>query len=66
MTDSQGELEGFYLSQTLDGLDYGPLELAALAEEVTREDVIAVARSADCDLIYFMKGGAGEENADGE
>ena len=28
LTDSQGELEGFYLAQVLDGLDYGPMELA--------------------------------------
>lgn len=65
LADSQGELEGFYLSQTLDGLDYGPEELAALAEEVTREDVAAIARSVDCDLIYFLKDG-GEEDADGD
>ena len=61
MSDSQGELEGFYLAQTLDGLDYGPLELAALAEDVTKEDVVRIARSVDCDLIYFLKGGKQEE-----
>lgn len=65
MCDSQGELEGFTLSQTLDGLDYGPLELAALVEDVTKEDVVRVAKSVDCDLIYFLKGGAREE-ADGD
>ena len=65
MSDSQGELEGFYLAQTLDGLDYGPLELAALAEDVTKEDVVRIARSVDCDLIYFLKGGKQEEE-DGE
>ena len=59
--DSIGELEGFYLSQTLDGLDYGPAELAALAEDVTKEDVQAIAESIECDLIYFLKG-SGEEN----
>ena len=36
MTDSQGELEGFTLTQALDGLDYGPLELAELVNDVTR------------------------------
>ena len=65
MSDSQGELEGFYLAQALDGLDYGPLELAALAEDVTKEDVVRIARSVDCDLIYFLKGGKQEEE-DGE
>ena len=52
--DSQGELEGFYLSQILRGLDYGPAELAELCEDVTKEDVVAVAQSVDCDLIYFL------------
>ena len=55
MTDSQGELEGFLLSQTLDGLDYGPLELAALVEDVTAAEVSAIARSTECDQIYFLK-----------
>ena len=66
MCDSQGELEGFYLSQTLDGLDCSPLELAALAEDVTKEDVVRIAQSVDCDLIYFLKGGAPEEEEDAE
>ncbi len=65
MTDSQGELEGFLLAQTLDGLEYGPLELAALAEDVTMEDVVRIARSVDCDQIYFLRG-AEQEEADGE
>ena len=56
LTDSQGDLEGFYLSQALDGTDCGPLELAELAETVSREDVIGIARSVECDLIYFLKG----------
>lgn len=56
MSDSRGELEGFYLAQALDGLDYGPLELAELAEEVTREQITAVAADAECDMIYFLKG----------
>ena len=61
LQDSQGELEGFYLSQTIDGLDYGPMELAALCEEVTKERIVAVANSVECDLIYFL---SGEEDAD--
>lgn len=63
LMDSQGELEGFYLAQALDGADYGPMELAELAESVTKEDVVAIANSVECDLIYFLKGGgdAGED-----
>ena len=68
MMDSQGELEGFYLSQALDGLDYGPLELAELVGEVTREQVAAVAANAECDMIYFLKGDSSsdEEEDDAE
>lgn len=64
--DSIGELEGFYLSQALDGLDYGPAELAALAEDVTKEDVQAIAESIECDLIYFLKGSGEEDGSDDE
>ena len=62
--DSQGELEGFWLSQSLDGLDYGPMELAELIEDVTKEDVTAIAGSIECDLIYFLKGNGEEDRAD--
>ncbi len=65
--DSQGELEGFYLSQILRGLDYGPAELAELCEDVTKDDVVAVAQSVDCDLIYFLtEDGEGEADAQEE
>ena len=63
--DSQGTLEGFYLSQTLMGLDYGPMELSELVQDVTLEDVIEVANSVECDLIYFMSG-EDQEDEDGE
>lgn len=55
--DSPGELEGFFLSQILDGLDYGPQELACLAEEVTKNEVAEIAAGLECDMIYFLKGG---------
>ena len=63
--DSQGELEGFFLSQTLAGLDYGPMELAQLVEEVTKDSVVRVAKSVECDLVYFLKG-SGEAAEDEE
>ncbi len=64
--DSQGELEGFWLSQALDGLEYGPAELAALVEDVTKEDVTAVAKSTELDMIYFLCGEDGaQEEEDG-
>ena len=55
-TDSQGELEGFYLTRALEGLEYGPMELAELVEDVTKEDVMRIANSLACDMIYFLKG----------
>ena len=53
--DSQSALESFYLSQTVAGADCGPLEMAALVQEVTAEQVVAVARSVVCDQIYFLR-----------
>ena len=64
LEDSQGELEGFYLSQALDGPECSPLELAELCENVSKEDVAAIARSVDCDLIYFLTGGGESEEKD--
>lgn len=66
LMDSQGELEGFYLAQALDGPDCSPLELAELCEAVTKEDVAAIARSVDCDMIYFLTGNGEETEEDGE
>lgn len=63
--DSAGSLEGFYLSNTLDGLDYEPEELAELCEYVSREDVIAIANSVVLDAVYFLRGN-GEESDDEE
>lgn len=62
--DSPLELENWWLSQNLDGSDCAPDELAALCEAVTREDVVRAASGAECDAIYFLKGGEGED--DGE
>ena len=67
VSDSQGELEGFYLAQALDGLEYGPLELAELAEDVTREQIAAIAAGVECDMIYFLKGrDPSEDDENGE
>ena len=64
--DSPGALEGFWFSQTLMGLDYGPEELAALCELVTREDVLAVAGGVELDSVYFLHGGADAEDDEEE
>ena len=53
--DSQGALESFYLSQAVVGADYSPTDLAALVNEVTAAQVIAIAKSVECDQIYLLK-----------
>ena len=61
MSDVQGDLEGFYLANTVDGLDCTPEELAELVEEVSLEDVKAIANSIELDLVYFLCGDGEEE-----
>lgn len=64
LTDSPAALEKFWLGQNLLGLDYGPEELAALAEDVTREDVVRAAAGMACDAVYFLRGGEEEDAED--
>ena len=55
-TDSQLQMEDYYLGQTLAGLDYGPGEMALLLEDVTREQVIEAARRVELDSVYYLTG----------
>ena len=66
LTDIQGELEGFTLSQVLDGSDCSPMELAELAEYVSREDVAAIASGVELDLVYFLTGGGEADDEEDE
>ena len=54
--DSPMGLESFYLSQTIQGLDASPMDLAALIEEVTAEQIIEIAKGVELDAVYFLKG----------
>jgi predicted Zn-dependent peptidase len=54
--DSPGALEDFYLNQTLIGPECPPAELAALAEEITAEEVVGIAEGIVCDAVYFLRG----------
>lgn len=54
--DSAFALENFYLDQALIGPDCSPDELAALADEVTAEDVSQIAKGVECDAVYFLRG----------
>lgn len=54
--DSQGVLEGFYLANTVNGLDISPDELAQLIDDVTLDDVVGIANSVILDAVYFLSG----------
>lgn len=62
VSDSPGSLEGFWLGQNLLGLEYGPEEMAALAEEITADDIAAIARGVECDTIYTLIGEQKEDD----
>ena len=64
LCDSQGGMEGFYLSNIIEGLDYGPEELAELVGFVTKEQIVEIANSVECDAIYFLKGWEDEDSAE--
>ena len=61
--DSQYNLEGFYLANTIDGLDLSPEELAAAVECVELDAVVEIARSVVPDAVYYLRGN-GEEDGD--
>lgn len=65
-TDSPGALESLYLTQMLLGLDYGPVELAALAEDVSKEEIITIASGVELDTVYFLCKGEDEEEEEDE
>lgn len=54
--DNPIALEEYYLNQMLIGPECSPSELALLTEEVTREQVIGVAKGVSCDAVYFLRG----------
>ncbi len=55
-SDSPASLESFLLRETVQGLEVGPDEMAALMEDVTAQQVAAVARGVELDAVYFLKG----------
>lgn len=61
--DSQYNLEGFYLANTIDGLDFGPEELAEAVECVELQAVVDIANSVVGDAVYYLRGN-GEEDSD--
>ena len=61
ISDSQYSLEGFYLSNTLDGLEFEPEELAAAVECVELDAIVDIANSIVPDAVYCLRG-SGEED----
>lgn len=53
--DSASSMDSFYLSQAIEGLDFGLEEYANLTEDVTEEEVVKIARSVCLDTVYFLR-----------
>ena len=69
MQDSQGTMESYTIGNVLDGWNVTPEEYIELVKAVTKEDVIAIAQSTVCDMIYFLRGeekGEDPEDEEGE
>ena len=56
LTDSQSALENFYLGQIASGATETPEELAAELQQVTKERIVAAARTVTPDTVYFLRG----------
>lgn len=54
--DSERDLEHYWLPRNLRGEEYDPMELSALVDQVSREDVIYAASGIVLDAVYFLKG----------
>lgn len=54
--DSQSLLEYYWQAQAAAGLQQKPEDLAEAVEQVTAEQVVAVAERMELDAIYFLKG----------
>lgn len=56
LSDSQGALENFYLGQIASGTEETPEELAQALQAVTKERIVAAARTVTPDTVYFLRG----------
>ena len=54
--DSPGAIEGYYATAVLSGLAMTPEDYRQAVERVTKDDVIAMARSLTKHSVYFLKG----------
>jgi len=56
--DSPSAIEGYYATAALSGMSMTPAEYMAAVEAVTKEQVVAAARSLKLHTTYFLKGGS--------
>lgn len=56
LLDSQGQVEDFWFSQAVAGVDESPEELSKRVEAVTGEQVAAVAQKLQLDTVYYLTG----------
>ena len=54
--DSPGAIEGYYATAVLSGLTLTPESYRQAVEAVTREDVVAMAKTLTKHTVYFLKG----------
>ncbi len=59
--DDSVELMMHYLKMSIIGAEIAPDELAAACEEVTAEEVAAIAAGCELDTVYFLSGEDDEE-----
>lgn len=59
--DSQPALESVYLDLGLLSLEIAPEDVAALTEEVSREDVLEVFRGLELDSVFTLTNGGSED-----
>jgi len=54
--DTVGSIEGYYSTAALSGQPYTPEQYIRALEAVTREDVMAAAKTLSLDTVYLLKG----------
>lgn len=59
LLDSQGQVEDFWFSQAVAGVDESPEGLSGRVSAVTREQVAAAAQKIQLDTVYYLTGKEG-------
>lgn len=52
--DSAGGIEDYYLDAAVSGIQLPPAELAALAEKVSKDDLITIAENVVLDTVHYI------------